>query len=78
MASVSLRQVPDHVHRQLKQRAKAARRSLNQEILRALEIYLRQPEPDEDVLDNIRSLRSRVAVEIDDEFLAEYKAEGRS
>ncbi len=37
MPTITVRDVPDHVHRLLKRRAEDNRRSLNQEVLRVLE-----------------------------------------
>ena len=37
MPTITVRNVPDHVHQHLKQRAEEHRRSLNQEMLRVLE-----------------------------------------
>lgn len=37
MPTITVRNVPDHVHRHLKRRAEEPRRSLNQEVLRVLE-----------------------------------------
>ena len=37
MPTITVRDVPDHVHRRLKRRAETNRRSLNQEVLRVLE-----------------------------------------
>lgn len=37
MPTIIVRNVPDHVHRQLKRRAEEHRRSVNQEVLRVLE-----------------------------------------
>ena len=37
MPTITVRDVPDHVHQQLKRRAEENRRSLNQEVLRVLE-----------------------------------------
>lgn len=37
MPTITVRDVPDHVHQQLKRRAEDNRRSLNQEVLRVLE-----------------------------------------
>ncbi len=77
MASVTLRDVPDHIHRLLKLRAKSSRRSLNQEILRALELYVERSES-VDIDNEISALRNQVRVGIDDELLAKYRKQGRS
>ena len=37
MPTITVRNVPDHVHQHLKRRAEEHRRSLNQEVLRVLE-----------------------------------------
>lgn len=37
MPTITVRDVPDHIHQLLKQRAEEHRRSLNQEVLRVLE-----------------------------------------
>jgi plasmid stability protein len=37
MPTITVRNVPDHIHQHLKQRAKEHRRSLNQEVLQVLE-----------------------------------------
>jgi plasmid stability protein len=43
MPTITVRNVPDHIHRHLKRRAEEHRRSLNQEILCALEDTVGEP-----------------------------------
>jgi plasmid stability protein len=43
MPTITVRDVPDHVHQQLKRRAEENRRSLNQEVLRMLENTVAEP-----------------------------------
>lgn len=77
MSTITVRNLPDDVHDELRRRARDARRSVNQEVIRALETYVAQSalEPD---LERIRALRSRVRAPVDEDTLTRYRAEGRA
>lgn len=45
MPTITVRNVPDHIHQHLKQRAKEHRRSLNQEVLQVLEDTVAESSP---------------------------------
>lgn len=76
MGNITVRNVPDHVHKLLKRKAGASRRSLNQEILKALELWA-SAEDERELLDEVRALRQRVTMLVDDDLLASYRKEGR-
>ncbi len=79
MPNLSLKNVPRDLHRKLKERARRNHRSLNAEILSALEqaIAPRRIDPDEAAA-RIRALRARFAgPPPSDDDLARQKGEGR-
>ncbi len=79
MANLSLKNVPRDLHRRLKERAKANRRSLNSEIIACLHDALlpRRIDPDE-AAERIRALRARLrGAPLTDEEIARARGEGR-
>jgi plasmid stability protein len=78
MATVTVKDLPEKLHRQLKARAEQHRRSLNSEILAVLEAATspRKLDPN-DLLARAAALRSRVAGRLTDSDLAVLRQAGR-
>ena len=60
MATLKLKNVPDDLHRRLKERAARNGRSLNREAIRCLDDASRRPAPDT-LLEEAAALRARLA-----------------
>jgi plasmid stability protein len=78
MATVTVKDMPEKLHRLLKQRALQHRRSLNGEIIAVLEAAAsaHKVDPDE-LLARAASLRSRVGGQLTDSELAVLRGTGR-
>jgi plasmid stability protein len=78
MATVTVKDLPDKLHRQLKARARLHRRSLNSEIIAVLEASAsaHKLDPDE-LLARAAMLRSRVGGRLTDSDLAVLREAGR-
>jgi plasmid stability protein len=78
MATLTVKDLPEKLHRQLKARALQHRRSLNREILAVLEAAAspRRLDPD-DLLASAAALRSRVGGRLTDSDLAALRQAGR-
>ena len=78
MATVTVKDLPEKLHRQLKARALRHRRSLNSEIISVLEAATasRKVDPD-DFLARAAALRSRVGGRLTDRDLAALRQAGR-
>ena len=76
MPTITVRNLPEDLHTGLRSRAAAARRSVNQEVLHALDLYVRGGRPGFDE-EKIRALRALARKPVDEETLARYRAEGR-
>ena len=78
MATVTVKDLPDKLHRKLKARAVQHRRSLNSEIIAVLEAAAsaRKLDPD-DLLTRAAALRSRVGGQLTDSDLAALRGAGR-
>jgi len=59
MATLTLKNVPEEIHERLKQSAKTNRRSLNNEAIHCLELYLPGQSPAE-LVGEVRKLRSKL------------------
>jgi antitoxin FitA len=78
MATVTVKDLPDKLHRQLKARALQHRRSLNSEIIAVLEAATSYQKVDPDaLLTRAAALRSRVAGRLTDSDLAAFRQAGR-
>jgi plasmid stability protein len=78
MASVTVKDVPEKLHRRLKARALAHRRSLNSEIISCLEAAAGAQKLDPDaLLSRAAALRGRVAGRLTDTDLAALRSAGR-
>lgn len=78
MATVTVKDLPEKLHRQLKARALRHRRSLNSEIISVLEAATtsRKIDPD-DLLARAAALRGRVGGRLTDSDLAALRQAGR-
>jgi plasmid stability protein len=78
MATVTVKDLPEKLHRQLKTRALQHRRSLNSEILAVLEAAASAHKLDpDDLLTRAAALRSRVGGQLTDSALAVLRGAGR-
>ena len=78
MVTITLKNIPDKLHQQLKKQAGTHRRSLNGEILACLEKSAQQPPIDIDkVLERARSLRDEVSGRLTNQKIRSFKNEGR-
>ncbi len=78
MATLTVKQIPEKLHRRLKARASANRRSLNSEVIACLEAAVTPQRIDVDsLLSRAASLRRRVAGELSDSDLAALRSQGR-
>ncbi len=79
MATLTIKNVPDDLYRQLKQIAGYHRRSINSEVLVCLEHSFQTPRRDvKEILSRIRRLRKKTAGHrLTDKILSQAKREGR-
>jgi plasmid stability protein len=78
MATVTVKGLPQKLHRQLKVRALQHRRSLNREIIAVLEAATASQKVDpDDLLTRAAALRSRVGGRLTDPDLAALRQAGR-
>lgn len=78
MATMTVKDVPEKLHRRLKARAAAHRRSLNSEVIACLEATAGAQKLDPDtLLARAASLRSRVGGRLTDSDLAAFRTAGR-
>jgi plasmid stability protein len=78
MATVTIKDLPERLHRRLKSRAAAHGRSLNREIIACLEAAAGATRIDpEALLARAESLRRRVSGHLTDSDLAAFRAAGR-
>jgi plasmid stability protein len=78
MATVTVKDLPEKLHRQLKARALRHRRSLNSEIIEVLEAATTSQKVDPDsLLARAAALRSRVGGRLTDTDLAALRQAGR-
>ncbi len=78
MASITVKDIPEKLHRRLKARALAHRRSLNSEIIASLEAAASAEKLDPDaLLARAAALRNRVSGRLTDTDLTALRAAGR-
>lgn len=78
MTTLTLKNVPEALHRRLKELAEHNHRSLNKEIIARLERQLMQPhQSTEEKLAEIRALRQRIPLYIVPEEVFALKSQGR-
>ncbi len=79
MATITIKNIPDHIHQLLKKRAEAHHRSLNGEILAYLETAVESHAgPQEAFLKKVQALRKNITGKITDRMINRYKTEGRA
>lgn len=78
MATITLKNVPKHLHLEIKKRAELHRRSLNNEIIVCLEdaVGLNRPSQSE-VLEDARRFRARLGGYLKNTDMQRMKIEGR-
>ncbi|MGM0466800.1 MAG: FitA-like ribbon-helix-helix domain-containing protein [Acidobacteriota bacterium] len=79
MATLTIKNIPEEIYDRLKRRAKASRRSINQEVIAVIERALETPPIDVDAtLERTRKIRELTAhYRIRDDELKQWKNEGR-
>lgn len=79
MATLTIKNIPEKVYERLKRRAKASRRSINQEVIAVIERALEPPPIDVDAaIKRTRKIRELTAqYRIRDDELKQWKNEGR-
>jgi plasmid stability protein len=77
MASITIKNLPDHVHRRLRLRAESKHRSLNREIIHILTEATDEPERPDDLPERAALLRSRFGGELTREEIDAARTEGR-
>lgn len=79
MPSITLKNIPEPLYRQLTDIARSHHRSLSKELVVALEAYVREPRAEKNMtLERIRSLRDRYPPTITDSDIANWKESGRT
>ncbi len=78
MLTITLKDIPTRLHRELKARARSHGRSLNREIIQSLEssVYS-QPVDAEQLFRDILIVREKITGYLTDEDLKRFKSEGR-
>ncbi len=79
MANITLKNIPEEVYKQLKERAKNSQRSINSEIIRAIQNHIvraERPDPDE-IIRKAREFRSKIKVLLNPEEIEQAINEGR-
>jgi plasmid stability protein len=77
MATITLKNIPERLHNDIKKLAAMYHRSVNSEIIVCLENQIYSNRIDDDFLVGARNLRSRVSGKMNDKTLAKLKSEGR-
>lgn len=78
MATITLKGVPERLHAKLKSRARRNGRSLNREVIAALQQIVRDEEPSAaEWLEQIDALRERVKVRLTPAEIERYREHGR-
>jgi antitoxin FitA len=78
MATLTIKNLPDSLYQRLKARAATHRRSINSEAMLCLELALKQPPVDEELLlGDLRVLREEAGVYLADEALRQAIEDGR-
>ncbi len=78
MATITLKNIPETLHKALKKRAASHRRSLNGEAIVCLEgILLGRHLDVSSFLDRVRRLRAATPGQIDDDFIRKARESGR-
>lgn len=78
MATMTIKNIPDELYEQLKRRAEANRRSINNEVIVLIEraVQYQAQDPNE-VLERIRVLREKLDLYVTEDEITAAKHEGR-
>lgn len=77
--TITLKDIPPRLHKELKSRAQAHGRSLNSEVIACLESGVYSSAVDvESILQSARSIRSSMKVRLTNKDLVSFKNEGRA
>lgn len=78
MATMTIKNIPDELYEQLKRRAEANRRSLNNEVIVLMEraVQYQAQDPNE-VLERVRVLREKLDLYVTEDEITAAKHEGR-
>jgi plasmid stability protein len=78
MATMTIKNIPDELYEELKQRAAANRRSVNNEVIvlieRAVQYQVQDPN---EVLERVRVLREKLDIYVTEDEISAAKNEGR-
>lgn len=78
MATMTIKNIPDELYEELKQRAAANRRSVNNEVIvlieRAVQYQVQDPN---EVLERVRVLREKLDIYVTEDEITAAKNEGR-
>lgn len=78
MATMTIKNIPDDLYEELKQRAAANRRSINNEVIVIIESAMTyQSETPAEVLDRVRALREELNIYVTEAEIDAAKNEGR-
>lgn len=78
MNNITVRNIPDRIHKKLKKRSELSRRSINSEIIACLEeVLLTGKNEVEDVLKRSKEIRKNLSFEVTLDELEEAKSYGR-
>jgi plasmid stability protein len=78
MPSITLKNIPETLHQRLRESAERNHRSINGEMLAALDQYVSQQRPNKaQLLTDIRTLRQETALYVTEEEIDRAKKEGR-
>lgn len=78
MLSLTIKNIPERVYKNLKRRAELHRRSINSEVINCLEKATSSQKVDvESVLKEARELRKRIGLKVSNKELCKLKDEGR-
>lgn len=78
MATMTIKNIPDELYEELKQRAAANRRSVNNEVIVLIEraVQYQAQDPNE-VLERVRVLREKLDIYVTEDEITAAKNEGR-
>lgn len=78
MLSLTIKNIPERVYKNLKRRAELNRRSINSEVINCLEKVTSSQKVDvESILKEARELRKRIGLKVSNKELLKLKDEGR-
>jgi plasmid stability protein len=78
MSSITIKNVPEDLHRRLKEQAERHHRSLNGEIIACLERQAEaSPRDPDEILERLSRLREETGVYVTEEQVQKFKEEGR-